>query len=100
MEVTISIDINFLTELSRPQSEPTDAPKPALRLETQYSSCWFPQNIRISLDDPDSTIRCISEDGGVILTSFASPEDVDKVNSDATTFIQAILGRRTLKPYL
>ena len=46
---------------------------------------------RIALNDPESVIKAISEDGGVILTDFAIPLDVERVNNDAAPYIQAIL---------
>lgn len=46
---------------------------------------------RVPLNDPATIIRCIEEDGGVILTGFSSIADVQKVNADAAPYINAIL---------
>lgn len=46
---------------------------------------------RVSLHDPTAVIRYIEEDGGVILTGFASIADVQTVNADAAPYINAIL---------
>lgn len=41
---------------------------------------------RAPLDEPEKVIQVILEDGGVILTGFADPADVDKVNSDSAPY--------------
>ena len=46
---------------------------------------------RISLQDPVAAIECIERDGGVILTDFSSPDDVDRVSQDAAPYINAIV---------
>ena len=46
---------------------------------------------RIALQDPDAAIRCLKEDGGVILTNFSSIGDVIQVNNDAAPFINEIV---------
>lgn len=46
---------------------------------------------RVPINDPATVIRYIEEDGGVILTGFSSIADVQKVNADATPYINAIL---------
>ena len=48
---------------------------------------------RVPLHDPESAIKSLSTDGGVILTSFCDPVDIDQVNKDAAPFIQAILSQ-------
>lgn len=46
---------------------------------------------RVSLHDPFLAIRRLEEAGGVILTDFTTMEDLEKVNSDAAPFIDAIV---------
>lgn len=46
---------------------------------------------RVPFYDPTVVIRYIEEDGGVILTGFASIPDVQTVNADAAPYINAIL---------
>ncbi|KAJ5916822.1 hypothetical protein N7504_000837 [Penicillium tannophilum] len=41
---------------------------------------------RAPLNEPEKVIQVILEDGGVILTGFADPADVDKVNSDSAPY--------------
>ena len=45
---------------------------------------------RVPLHDVEMAIKTIEQDGGVILTGFSSIADIEKVNSDAEPFIQAI----------
>ena len=46
---------------------------------------------RVALKDTAAVIRSLKEDGGVILTNFSSTEDVERVNADATPYIQKII---------
>ncbi len=46
---------------------------------------------RVPLTDPDRAIQILEEDGGVIVTGFSSIADVDKVNAEATPYINAIV---------
>ena len=45
---------------------------------------------RVPLNSPDEAIRCLEEDGGVILTGFSSIADVEKVNADTAPYIDDI----------
>ena len=45
---------------------------------------------RVPLNDVETAIKFIEQDGGVILTEFSKIADVEKVNSDAAPFITAI----------
>ena len=45
---------------------------------------------RVPLNDVETAIKIIEQDGGVILTGFSNIVDVEKVNSDAAPFIAAI----------
>ena len=45
---------------------------------------------RIPLNNPDDVIRCLEEDGGVILTDFSSVNDLHTVNQDVAPYINAI----------
>ena len=44
---------------------------------------------RVPLSDPETAIKTIEQDGGVILTDFSSIADVEKVNKDVLPFILA-----------
>ena len=46
---------------------------------------------RVPLSDPERAIECLASDGGVILTSFCSLADIDKINGDVAPYIQTIL---------
>lgn len=45
----------------------------------------------VPINDTNTAIQYIEEDGGVILTGFTSRRDVEQVNSDAKPYINAIL---------
>ena len=45
---------------------------------------------RVPFDDVKAAIACLEEDGGVILTGFASEEEVGAVSDDAAPFLDAI----------
>ena len=45
---------------------------------------------RVPLTAVNDAINCLEEDGGVILSNFASEEDVKAVNDDACPYIDAI----------
>lgn len=45
---------------------------------------------RVALSDTEGAIRCLEEDGGVILTGFASKSEVAAVNADAAPYINAV----------
>ena len=45
---------------------------------------------RVSLNKPDEVIQCLEEYGGAIVTGFSSVADVQKVNADATPFIDDV----------
>ena len=45
---------------------------------------------RVSFNNVESAIRCLEEDGGVILTNFVKEKDVQTVNDDAAPFIKAV----------
>lgn len=46
---------------------------------------------RTPLSNPHSAIDILKEDGGVILTGFTTPSEVEKVNADAAPYINAIV---------
>jgi hypothetical protein len=46
---------------------------------------------RTPLTNPDRAIQILKEDGGVILTGFSSVSNVEKVNAEATPYIDAIV---------
>ncbi|KAL9638267.1 MAG: hypothetical protein Q9164_001670 [Protoblastenia rupestris] len=50
---------------------------------------------RIPLNNPDDVIRCLEEDGGVILTNFSSVNDLHTVNQDVAPYINAIAEERS-----
>ncbi|KAL9011140.1 MAG: hypothetical protein Q9173_003992 [Seirophora scorigena] len=45
---------------------------------------------RIPITDVAKAIHCLEEDGGVILTGFATVEEVNTVNDDAAPYLEAI----------
>ena len=55
---------------------------------------------RVPLNDVETAIKIIEQDGGVILTGFATIVDVEKVNSDAAPFIAAIQAEVSSQVYL
>jgi hypothetical protein len=46
---------------------------------------------RAPLTEPDRAIKILKEDGGVVLTGFSSVTNVEKVNAEATPYINAII---------
>ena len=55
---------------------------------------------RVPLNDVETAIKIIEQDGGVILTGFSKIVDVEKVNSDAAPFIAAIQAEVSSQVYL
>ena len=55
---------------------------------------------RVPLQDTAAAISCIERDGAVILTGFTTQADVEKVNSDAKPYLDAILQEVVLSPFL
>ncbi len=51
---------------------------------------------RVPLSDPEQAIRCLEEDGGVILTGFSRIEDVHRVTAGSASFIEEIAKRVSL----
>lgn len=45
---------------------------------------------RVPFADVAKAIHCIEEDGGVILTGFATPGEVTRVNEDAAPYLEAV----------
>ena len=43
----------------------------------------------VSLREPLTAIKAIENDGGVVLTDFATVDDVEKVNADAAPHLRA-----------
>lgn len=46
---------------------------------------------RVGLHDSQAAIKCIEQDGAVILTGFSNKEGVERVNADAEPYINAIV---------
>ncbi len=46
---------------------------------------------RVPLSSPEAAIAAIEADGGVILTGFASPGEIEQVNQDAKPYLEAII---------
>ena len=55
---------------------------------------------RVPLNDVETAIKIIEQDGGVILTGFSKIGDVEKVNRDAAPFITAIQAEVSSRVYL
>ena len=51
---------------------------------------------RIPFSDTEGAIRYIEEDGGVILTGFATEYEVATVNADAAPYISAVAAEVSL----
>lgn len=45
---------------------------------------------RVPISDVAKAIDRLQEDGGVILTGFATPEEVARVNADAAPYLEAV----------
>ncbi|KAI4234580.1 MAG: hypothetical protein LQ349_003698 [Xanthoria aureola] len=52
---------------------------------------------RVPISDVAKAIDRLREDGGVILTGFATPQEVTRVNDDAAPYLEAVAKERTLK---
>ncbi|KAL8884512.1 MAG: hypothetical protein Q9192_006830 [Flavoplaca navasiana] len=50
---------------------------------------------RVPVTDVTQAISCLQEDGGVILTGFASTEEVTTVNNDAAPYLAAVAQERS-----
>jgi hypothetical protein len=47
---------------------------------------------RVPLNLPDMAIEAIEKDGGVILTDFASPDQLDRVYQDVQQVMESRMG--------
>lgn len=45
---------------------------------------------RVPITDVAKAIHCLEEDGGVIVTGFATVEEVNTVNDDAAPYLEAV----------
>lgn len=45
---------------------------------------------RVPITDVAKAIHCLEEDGGVILTGFATVREVETVNDDAAPYLEAV----------
>lgn len=45
---------------------------------------------RVPISHVAKAIRCLEEDGGVILTGFATPAEVKTVNDDAAPYLETV----------
>lgn len=53
----------------------------------------------VPFNDVARAIHCLQEDGGVILTGFATPEEVTRVNEDAAPYLEAA-AKEVPSPYV
>ncbi|KAI4088300.1 MAG: hypothetical protein LQ344_006168 [Seirophora lacunosa] len=51
----------------------------------------------VPITDVAKAIYCLEEDGGVIVTGFATVEEVNTVNDDAAPYLEAVANERDLK---